>query len=950
MRSRESCVVFALVFAARALGAQAGGVALTLRSPREVELARGATTNVLVAVSNGIDAAVSIRPNASLPSGWRILAGGDAFTVARRSRDVWILSLMPAAAPRAGRYTVHLVASISSGGVWRDSVVVVVGRRLATRLRAPNGQQYASVNEEVRLRYRVRNIGNAAATFHISAQSATPGRLNVDRDCIELGLGDSADVTVRVGAPPRATSASVRNVMLVVSADGSPIDSANAEALFVPPEADNTSRRLPIRVTMRTAGRANPLISPLVVESHGAIDESGQWILDLDARGPGPRYSPFGERDRYHLDLRNPAFRLEAGDITPELSRLTEPRWQQLGGLVEAKAAGVSVTAFGARDRYFYSRGSSAGGAIGLPLPGEGRLSFNGMYYMGSTNENGGVGSVSTNFALPMSIRVEGEGATGANDRHPLAGQARVSRRAQYLWFDAQVVHADTSFPGPLHGTEIDALSVGSKLAGPLSVHASSQNYIQFRPVLPFYDSLAFPNGAPGPKARSSERSAGMSLAGFATVDFVRRDGDRESRDDLIRATMVGRLGRLAAVATGEDGRTVSNNASRPDWRGALSLSWSSNPFTASVFGDYTNAATPRVGSIDDRMQRLSSGISLTIRPSNAWRATLFAIGNGSVATGVAWDSTSLYLVDAAIAHDFSGGHSVALHVRSQRSSVKWFADQTLVLFEYGIPLSLRMPFNTGSRVTGRVVDQMSGDPIPNALVRLGDAAAISDRSGRVAFSSLRAGTYPLAVSAGSDNRPGVRAPASLSIDGAHSTTFQATVYPATRTRVIVRRWQRSETPIGGRAADTLVLSDEPPASVMITLVNGADTLRREVINGQLDAGSELYPGMWIAYVQASDMPSGYESRIPATTFQVAPRVEATVTIDLVALQRIPRIIPGGEIKVAPPKPPAPSTLPPAKKPTPRKTPRPAAKGLQRAPADTASTARPTRGAIARRP
>lgn len=901
MRSRVKSAVLAVVVAVSAAPLRAQTPTLSIRSPREVTLTRGSPITVLISIDNSGNVPVSIQPAITLPRRWQTLAGGDVFTVARRSRDVWIVSARPGATPAAGRYPIVVFAALPNGQQWTDSVFVTVGRRVATRVTAPSGEHYARVAEEILLVFRIRNIGNTAATFRATAHANDRGSVRVNGGEFLLAIGDSANVTVIVNAPPHTDNATPRNVTLVVSSDGVPVDSSSAEALFVPPEADNTTRRLPVRLTLRNAGRGNPQISPVFLASHGAIDDAGRWQLDVDARGPGPRISPFGERDHYLASLQGPSVRVDVGDIVPELSRLTEPHWQQFGAFVETKASGITVDAFAARDRYFYSRGTSSGASLAVPLPNDGRLSFNGAYYQGTTTQSGGVGSVAGNVALPGSVVVEGEGAAGATSAFPLAGTARVSRRGQHLWLDAQVVRTDTAFPGPLHGTEINFVSAGARLIGPLSIHGASQDYVQYRPNLPVYDSVAFPGGRPDPRERSIERSAGVALGGFSTVDIVQREGSENVRDELLRATAVTRLGPLSAVATGEDGRRYSGGSSSPNWRGALSLGLSTTPFSANVFGEYTSSATPRVGTPTTRAERLSSGVSFSAKIGESWRATLLGIGNGSVATGVAWDSTSLYLVDGAIAHDFASGRSVALHVRSQRSSVKWFADQTLVLLEYGFPMSLRLPFTSGSRVTGRVIDQTTGDPIANALVRLGESAAITDGSGRVSFSALRAGTYPLAVSAINGDRPGVRAPASLDIDGRHPSAFRAEVYAATHTRITVRRWLRSETPVGGRAVDTLMLSEETPPPIFVTLVSGTDTLRREVIGGQLDAGSELYPGLWIATILSSDLPLGYETRIPSVTFNVTPNSEAHVTVDLVALQRVPRVLPGGEIKVVPP-------------------------------------------------
>ena len=362
-----------------AMAAQSGPrLVFTLRSASQLTLGSGPTT-ILVGIANTGDANVTIRPTVELPARWRILAGTDLVTVAPHARELWLLSLAAPSAPAAGRYIIKVGATAGDMRVYRDSVIVAVGRRVAARVRAPTGEQYAPTDSEVTLRYVVRHAGNSPTTFLAQAKSTLPGMLRTSRSRLELGVGDSATIDVAVGAPPRIDKATIRRVTLEVTSDAATADSAQASALFVPPVVDNTTRRLPMRLTARTAGRMNDQVSPVLFATHGAIDEAGRWIIDADLRGPGPKYSPFGERDHYLLDLRGPSTHLQVGDITPEQSRLTEPRWQQFGAAAQTRIDGVTVGVFGARDRFFYSRGGSGGAAVGVPV-GVGTVSFNGVY------------------------------------------------------------------------------------------------------------------------------------------------------------------------------------------------------------------------------------------------------------------------------------------------------------------------------------------------------------------------------------------------------------------------------------------------------------------------------------------------------------------------------------------------------------------------------------------
>jgi hypothetical protein len=872
----------------------------TLRSAHEVTAGASTALNVIISVVNPGATPLRVAPAVRLPTRWRVLAGGDSFTVASRAHDVWLLTV--AAAPRAvaGRYIVGISARAAATS-WSDSVIITVPDHIAADVQLVSSDEYGGMGRPLVLEYLIHNSGNAPAAFDIEAQSGMPGDLRWQPSHVSLAVNDSARVRVSVGAPPQIRRATARPVTLTVSSAGHIAKTVDGEVLFVPSVIEDSSVSLPLSVTLRTT-RDGRGVSPVFLTSHSALGTHGDWRVDLDARGPGPRLSQFGEQDYYALDVRGPGARVRVGDLVPEQSRLTGTAWQQLGASVELRPGPFVLSGFGTQDRYSAQRGGALGGSLGVSLPHDASFALNDVVYRGPLVRDGNAASATASVRLIGDMRLSGEAAAGTDSTRPLAGQVRLAARNKWFWYDGQLLRADSAYPGPMRGTRLDAASGGITLGRWFGVHASLIDYSITRSPVPTVDDVLSGAIRRSLLFRNVDRTAGVSFDGLLTVDGERREAVGGQTDELVRASASVNMGRLSTFFTGEAGqRTLPTGEQFARERGLVSLTVRAGGLNLNSFVDYSTDAYELTHTRQGR--RMSAGVNTVATLGKHLTARLVGVGSGSAMGGGSWDSTSLYFVDGSITARANTLQAISLHVRAQRSTFQWFPDRTLVLLEYEFPLGVRLGSSERATVTGRVVDETSGRPVPNMLVRVGDAVAITDDNGRVEFPSMKAGTYALVVDAGHSDRAGARAPREITVNGDRPTEFRVAVFPSTHSRIVVRHLAPAETPIGARRVDSLVVVGVVPA-VTVTLISDRDTLRRVVSNGMLDLGSQLHPGKWIARIDSADVPAGFVPGSPPVKFELVARGDATVSLDLIERQRTARVLPGGEIRVVPNTPP----------------------------------------------
>jgi hypothetical protein len=243
-------------------------------------------------------------------------------------------------------------------------------------------------------------------------------------------------------------------------------------------------------------------------------------------------------------------------------------------------------------------------------------------------------------------------------------------------------------------------------------------------------------------------------------------------------------------------------------------------------------------------------------------------------------------LVDGAIEQRLPGGHTLRLRVRA----FPWAQPghrRPLIYLDYAVPL--RVPTGRDRAVggvSGRVVDQETGRPVADVLVRVGDRAVVTDAHGRWAVVGLPPGGY------------------TVEIDPVSAGVGRVVVRPdALKVRVAGGETHAVEVGVSrsARVRGRLMVTDPEDSNdgvegVVVELRSGSERRRRMTDAQGAFLFSDLPPGDWTVTIMGDGLPAHHALERETTPVTLAPGAEAEVTLRAVPRQRAMRIVAGGDL------------------------------------------------------
>jgi hypothetical protein len=226
---------------------------------------------------------------------------------------------------------------------------------------------------------------------------------------------------------------------------------------------------------------------------------------------------------------------------------------------------------------------------------------------------------------------------------------------------------------------------------------------------------------------------------------------------------------------------------------------------------------------------------------------------------------------------------------------------ETNYLLSYSVPIGLPLPRKKSiGEVSGRIYDARLPDHpgIPKVIVRLNNQAAVTDRKGHFAFTTLQPGNYSLTVDQKSISlgRITLQAmPLWVSVTGGKTTEVNIGVLPAARlTGSVMLRptdWQRStadQEPVvigDPYRRNELGVSRGLP-NLVIELSNGSETQRRITDSRGAFTFDRLQPGRWHVKVVGNNLPAYYHLETSEMDVALAGDGTAEVTFNVLPLKR----------------------------------------------------------------
>jgi len=847
------------------LAAQAPTVARV--GPARVQAGPGAPLTAAFRVANPSPAPAVA--DVALPRGWPSLSPDANAPVERGAPAVRLVATVIPRAAAAGTYVLRYRLR-AAGASAADSVIVTVAPRRAVEVAVEEAPRFAVAGVAYQVAFRVANRGNERATLRIATRSALGFAARADARTLELAAGESRLVRVEVATTAQAAAPSHR-VTLTASADGVAASAATrVELVSRNARAAQPAHALPVRVAFRAAsggadGRGGV---PAEIYASGPIVPGGPQV-DVFYRGRGAAAPELGEQEQLSLAVRGRRGELRLGDQFWSLSPLTTPGRAGYGAGGRVNAGPVWAEGFSARNRFTFGAQRTTAGAIGVGGP--------------SASLAANYVSAGEGRALSLRGRVQPARGVAADAEYGASAGARAAYahlRASRpgAWVDARLIDADAGFPGEQHGRSLAQASAAVRPAAWVTARASYERERR-------QDTLAL--ALPGTELRSSTASAGVTLGGALTLERRERSRAGESpraswarRAETWYASATLRARRVVFGGGGEIGRVEDQRtgAESPYRRAWVRAGGTIAGGSLSAGLERTTGTSVESGAAQDRV---AANVGATFEPSASTRVSLLAqVGSTD------WAEERDGLVDGTIEQRLPGGHALKLRVRA----FPWAEAgrrRPLVYLDYSLPL--RVPTGRDRAqggVSGRVVDQETGRPVGDVLVRVGDRAVVTDARGRWAVAGLPPGGYTVEidpVSAGV-GRVVVRPDAlAVQVAGGETRAVEVGVSRGARLRgrLVVSDPEDAEDGIGG---------------VVVELRSGTEVRRRMTdAHGAFLLG-DLQPGEWTVSVPGEDLPAHHALERETMTVTLAPGGEAEVTLRAVPRQRALRIVAGGDL------------------------------------------------------
>lgn len=861
---------------------------LRIRASRRDTITAGATVTAAFAVSLARDDSVQVMPHIEVPSDWTVLMGGTTFGLRGRATELLMLSIVVPARAVAGVYPVRvwITTSADTKGTM-DSIVVRVPQRRGLEVGLVERPGFVVSGNSYSAGFLLRNRGNTSVSIRVRARSSLS---HVDNADTIVMLEAEESRVMRTHAHTREGLESAGDDVLEIFAtqldDSTTRAEASARVTVVPEPSRRIEEylRVPTQVHLRAASSAG--VSPFEVFGGGRVLDGGAMNVDFLFRGRTGKFSPFGERDEYRMQVETPSWRARAGDHVFALSTLTGGAQPGFGAGADGTYGRFSAGAYGQQFRRSPEKGTETGVFLGARPLANARVGVN------LANRAGGLlpGSVASataeffrdTYSADVEIARGASGSAGSG----MARTARLSGSMQGLSYDVGHLFADTSFSGPQRGSEHNYFTTHSGYFEAVSLGLSGSRHrtdLSRSTGVPYtehldlgtlsatiLDRLSLEMGA----AMRGTTISGVSQSGRQYNAIARLDQD--VRFGLV--TLSAEAGRAQdAAGVSRVFSDFSVGARRAFARGSVA-----------VWGDQYSG-----GSITKGLDGTTTlGGDASLRITGATAVTLNAYATRQQSPGASWHSQ----LEAYVSHALPHGNTVSLRARLMAGGSQTAAQQSIAFIEYGLPLRLPVSrLRTTGRVYGRVVDAVSGHGVPGALVRLGPQVAITDKEGQVAFGGVPGGEHRVSMSQETSlaNAVFVGDP-TLSVDSTRTrpTTFQLAIARSARVEVAVRRFATARTGLGA-SADSLTDAGAL-ANATLVLAGERDTLYRTSNDHGMASFTDVPPGVWLLTIRG-DAPAFHRFDPDRIELTLAPGESRPVTFRLVPRRREVQLIGEGQ-------------------------------------------------------
>ena len=917
-----AAVMCCLLLSAVVLHAAQGGVQVRLSGQELFEAAPQNVVTTTFAVTNTSREELEFMPRVALPDGWKLVTPSFPFRIGPGSTEIRLVSFFVPQTALARKYKIiYRVNSVKYPSI-SDFATIYVAVLSVTKLQAQLLKAPESViaGEDYNAVFSVVNASNKENRVVIQVKSGQGLPYTVVPDKLTLVPGESKTVKVTVKTNEKLRKGFKHHLKLTVqSVEDEKMKGQTSCAVDIIPrvtgEVDRFHRIL-AKIVLRLVGQKGEEDNVRFqgeFSGRGKLSEDREDEIAFMFRGPDTLEdsSMFGERDRYFSAYRGENAGALLGDGYYSLSKLTEQSLDGRGG-----EAGLALGDFGLRGYYMKTRWldpeeKETAFQLEYMFSDRYRIGLN-LFNKKSDIEDAQITSLQGKLEPFENTNIEFEAAYGKDDnRHDNAYWLNLYGSPEWGGsYGLEYIYAEPDFTGYYRDKEYISSNFFFPIKKHFTLNATLRQEKNNLDLDPSIESAAL--------SRYGQLGLNYRFKTGTTLSIESRFRTREDRlaepdfDDRVLTYRV-RLGqsfkKLSFNVSAERGKTKDRLKGQTSDVGIYDGSCYFMPTSNQSYGSYVRYSTHRDPESEDR-DTINTGLTGSFKIGKRASVKLKLekydyIGN---------DSGDRHNLDLALNYLFSNKTRISARGRytlySRKSDQE---DETAFIVEFNVPFGLPVgrKRNIGM-LEGYVQDQETGQPIPNAILRLSGATAVADSHGEFTFHALKPGTFYLNIdsaSIGLERIPVQKTPLKVDIEGGKETSIEIgitksasltgriTVYEFTEEDGLQKGFSISK---GEKKAareegkDKMVETCSLP-NALLELKSKQETWRVLADRKGRFRFDDVRPGQWTLTVRADNMPQYHYLEKDSFEIELAPGEKKEMLIRVLPKKRTIRIIEEGE-------------------------------------------------------
>jgi len=918
-------IIFHLLFIAGTLEARQRDVQVRISGQELFETEPKNVVTTTFEVTNTSDEELEFISQVKLPAGWKLIIPSFPFRLAPKATEIRLVSFFIPQTALVGKYEIiYRVSSVKYPSISDLTRIYVkvssVTKLQAEFLQAPEsviaGQPYEAV-------FPVINASNTENRVVIKVQSGQGLPYTVEPEELKLAPGESKIVKVTVKTDGKFRKAFKHHLRLTVQSveDEKLRGQARCAVNIIPKITGDVDRfhRIPAELTFRSAGQRNEEKKTVFqgeFSGRGKLSEDGEDEIEFLFRGPDTieEISMFGQHDRYFVGYRSKTADILLGDNYYSLSHLTEQSLDGRGAEAGLVLGGFGLKGYHMKTRWLDPEEKETALQLEYLFSDRYRIGLN-LFNKKSDIEDAKVVSLQGKLEPFENTNIEFEAAYGKED----------NRHDNAYWFNfysspdwggtyrLEYIYAEPDFPGYYRDKEYISGNFFFPIKKHFTLNATLRQEKNNLDLDPSLESAAL--------SRYGQLGLNYRFKTGATLSIESRIRTREDRlaepdfDDRELTHRI-RLGqsfkKLSFNVSAEQGKTKDRLKDQTSDVGIYEGSCYFMPTPNQSYGSYVRYSTSRNPGDEDR-DTINTGLTGVFKIGKRTSVKLKLDRYDNIGT----DSGGRHNLNLALNYLFPNKSRISAHGRHTlygRNSDQ--EDETAFIVEFTVPLGLPVGRKKSvGMLEGYVQDQEAGQPIPNAILRLNGATAVTDSDGEFTFPALKPGTFYLNVdsaSIGLDRIPAQKTPLEVNIEGGkeESVKIEITKSAVFIGKLMVYEFVKEDGLQKGFTIDKAVKKPirEDGKEEMVEVHGLANVLlefksKQEIWRVLTDRKGrfrfdDVRPGSWTLTVQADNLPEYHFIEKDTFEIKLAPGEKKEMLIRALPKKRTIQIIEQGEILI----------------------------------------------------